>query len=153
VTPVGLGSLVLSIVAVIFSPLLVPCCLAPFLGLVAGFVTGLFDKPASNNAVSKSGAISGAVGSIGAVLGQVIGAVVNSFIMGPEGAAQFARSMGLPGSGSSGFEGGYWFGVVGGAVCFSMFDVLLMAGFGALGALLWWQFIGKNAVLPPPPVE
>lgn len=146
----GLVALVLSAGAVLLSPLIVPCCLAPFLGLAAGFVAGLFDKPLTGGASSKSGAIGGALGGIGAVLGQITGAVINAVSMGPEAAAQVARSMGLPGGGS-GFEGGYWFGVFGGAVCFSLFDVMLMAGLGALGGLLWWQLIGKNAAPAPLP--
>ncbi len=140
----GVVALFVAAGATLLSPLCAPCA-AIFLGLGAGFLAGVFDKPSDNNAIAKVGAIGGAVGGSGAVLGQIIGAVINSYVMGPQGAQQFTQSLGLPTSGGPGFEGGYWVAVFGGAICLSLLDVLLMAGFGALGGLLWWQTTGKNA--------
>jgi hypothetical protein len=41
----------------------------------------------------------------------------------------------------------YWLGMVGGTLCFSVLDIIITAGFGAAGGLLWWQTAGRNA--PP----
>ncbi len=140
---VGVVALFVAAGATLLSPLCTPCA-AVFLGLTAGFLAGVFNKPADNNATAKVGAIGGAVGGVGAILGQVIGTVLNGVLVGPERLQQFNQQLGLP------FEGAvphqtYWLGLVGGGICFSLLDVLLMAGFGALGGLLWWQTTGKNA--------
>lgn len=136
-------TLLIAIGATLLSPLCTPC-LVVFLGAGAGYLAGVFDKPITKNASTKAGVIGGAVGGVGAIIGQMIGAGLNAFIMGPQGAQQFNENFGLP-SGGAGFEQGYWFGLVGSAVCVSLIDILLMAGFGALGGLLWWQMTGKNA--------
>ena len=141
----------LSVGAVLLTPVLALCCIAPFMGLAAGYVAGVFDKPVSSGASSKTGAISGALAGIGAALGQIIGTVLNAFIVGPERAAEFMRNLGVPTSGGSGFASGYWLGMVGGTACFSLLDVLLMAGLGALGGLLWWAISRRKWVLGEPP--
>lgn len=129
--------------ATFLSPLCAPCAVI-FLGLGAGYLSGLFDKPTTTNATTRAGATGGAVGGVGAVLGQVVGAVINGVLVGPQGAQQFSQLLGLP-SGGPGYEQGYWIGVVGSALCFSLLDVALMAAFGALGGYVWWQTSGKNA--------
>ena len=146
----GALALFVSAGATLISPVCVPC-IAIFLGLGAGYLAGLFDKPATSSATSKAGAIGGAVGGIGAILGQVIGAVINSTIVGPQGLQSIYEKLGVP-TGNMNLTQTYWIGVVGGTLCFSVLDVLLMAGFGAVGALLWWQTTGKNAVPPAPTV-
>jgi hypothetical protein len=143
---VGILALLVAAGATLLSPLCTPCAVV-FLGLGAGYLAGVFDRPASTNRATRAGAIGGAVGGVGALIGQIAGAVINSVVMGPQGAQQFVQSLGLPSSGGSAFQGGYWATVVGGAVCFSLLDVLLMAAFGALGAYLWWQITGRHAVL------
>ena len=149
----GLLAIVVAVVATYFSPLCTPCAVL-FLGALAGYLAGVFDKPSMNNAATKTGALAGAIGGIGAIIGQLIGTAINGYFMGPEGAAEFGRTLGLPASGSPGFEGGYWMGLISGAVCFSILDLLTMAGFGALGGILWWQISGKNMNRPSmPPVS
>lgn len=132
--------------ATVLSPLCAPCAVI-FLGLGAGYLACVIDKPPAANASTRAGAIAGASGGVGAVLGQVLGTVINGLVMGPQGAEQFMRALGLPTSGP-GFEQSYWFGMAGSALCLSLVDVLLMAAFGALGAYLWWQTAGKNAAPP-----
>ncbi|MBN1303348.1 MAG: hypothetical protein JXA13_02860 [Anaerolineales bacterium] len=142
---VGGVALVLSIGVVLISPCLVLVCLAPFLGIGAGFLAGVFGKPGDKDTSTKNGAIAGAIGGAGALIGQLIGAAINSIMMGPEGVMELTRSLGLPSGGPAG-EVGYWVGVVGGGICLGILDVFLMAGMGALGGILWWQITGKNLV-------
>jgi hypothetical protein len=143
----GAIALVLGIGTTYVSPLCTPC-LALFLGLGAGYVACLFDKPSTSPAANKNGAMAGAVGGVGAIVGQVIGTVLNITQMGPAGAARFNQTFGLP-SGGAGFTQGYWIGVLGGGVCFSVLDILLMAALGYAGALLWWQMSGSKANQTP----
>lgn len=134
--------------AVIISPLCVPC-LALFLGLGAGYVAGMFDMPADNAATIKAGALAGAIGGAGGLLGQLIASAINAVLVGPEGAMQLMRQLGID-PGAAGAQG-YWGGLIGGTCCFGLLDVALMAGLGALGGLLWWQLVGQKAVAVVPP--
>jgi hypothetical protein len=146
---VGIIALFVAAGATLISPLCAPCAVI-FLGIGAGYLTGVFDKPSTRNGVGRVGAIGGAVGGVGAIIGQIIGAIINSIIVGPEQIQQIYQNFGLP-SGSPTFTQLSWLRT-GSTVCFSLLDVLLMAGFGALGGLFWWQTTGKNATPQAPTV-
>jgi hypothetical protein len=143
-----LGALALFVAAgaTIISPVCVPC-LVVFLGLGAGYLAGVFDKPNTSDGAAKAGAIGGALGGLGAIIGQAAGAAINSVMIGPQRAQQLYQVFGIPSSGP-GFTQSYWLGVVGSTVCISLIDVLVMAAFGTLGAYIWWQSAGKN-INPP----
>jgi hypothetical protein len=141
-------SLLLSAGATLLSPFCVPC-LGVFLGLGAGYLAGVFDKPVSNDASAKSGALGGVIGAVGALVGQVISTIINGMVVGPAGAARLVESLGLPSTSSSAnIATTYWISLVGSACCLGLLNIALMAGFGALGAILWWQFTGKKNNLP-----
>ena len=148
----GVVALLLAIGAALLSPLCVPC-LTLLLGLGAGYLAGAFDKPSEKRGSTKSGAIAGAIGGAGALIGQAVGAVINSQLVGPGGAIQLIRQLGIQlpsGTTPADIATGYWGGVIGSTCCLGLFDVALMAGLGALGGLLWWQVAGsKRSVLPP----
>jgi hypothetical protein len=139
----GAVTFVLALGFTLLSPLCVPC-LALLLGLGAGFLAGVFDKPLDNSNAAKSGAGAGAIGGIGAIIGQMVGAVLNSIIVGPETAAALMEQLGLPAPDPNSLGAGYWVGIVGSGCCFGLLDVALMAGLGALGGILWWQISGKQ---------
>ncbi len=136
-------ALVIAVGLTLLSPICPPCA-ALFLGLGAGFLAGVFDKPQDNNESAKIGAIAGGIGGVGALLGQFAGAGLNAWLVGPEKAAQIMEQLGVDAGGQAGFGSGYWIGIVGSAVCVGLLDVALMAGFGAVGGLLWWQITGKK---------
>ncbi len=140
----GALALLVSAGATLISPVCAPC-VAIFLGLGAGYLASVFDKPTTSAATSKSGAIGGAIGGVGAILGQILGAIINSTIVGPQNLQAIYEKLGVPTSGMN-LAQTYWIGMVGGTVCFSVLDVLVMAGFGAVGGLLWWQAAGKNEI-------
>jgi hypothetical protein len=139
----GAVTFILALGFTLLSPLCVPC-LALFLGLGAGYLAGVFDKPLDNGSSAKSGAGAGALGGVGAIIGQMVGALLNAVIVGPEKAAEMLEQLGLPVATPGGFGSGYWIGVIGSGCCFGLLDVALMAGLGALGGLLWWQISGKQ---------
>jgi hypothetical protein len=138
--------LVLTIGTTLISPYCVPC-LAILVGLGAGALAGMFDKPADSGACAKSGAAAGAIGGVGAILGHLVGGVINAALVGPETAARVLGQFGYS-TGTMTPEVYYGF-TFGAACCIGLFDVLLMAGVGALGGLLWWQSAGKPAANPP----
>ncbi len=142
---VGGLALIVAAGATLISPVCAPC-VAIFLGLAAGYLASVFDKPATSASTSKAGAISGAIAGAGAILGQILGAVINSTIVGPQNLQAIYEKLGVPTSGMN-IGQTYWIGMVGGTVCFSVLDVLVMAGFGAVGGLLWWRTTGKRDVV------
>jgi hypothetical protein len=145
---VGLIAFLFAVGVALLSPLCVPC-LSLLLGLGAGYLAGVFEKPEEGNETLKIGAIAGVIGGIGMALGQVIGAVINSIIVGPERAAQILESFGLQTGGQTAIGSSYWIGIIGGTVCFGLLDIAFMAGFGVLGALAWGKFQRKNSGSSP----
>jgi hypothetical protein len=137
---VGLISLFLAVGLALLSPVCVPCMTLLF-GLGAGFLAGAFDRPSEGKETLRCGAFAGVIGGMGAMLGQFIGAVINSMIIGPEGTAQLMKDLGFQPADAAGFESGYWIGIVGSTMCFGFLDLVLMAGFGALGALIWGKLV------------
>ena len=140
---VAIISLFIGLGLTLLSPLCTPCA-GVFLGLLAGFLAGVFDKPMDSSGATRAGAGGGLMASIGVVLGQFVGAVANSVLVGPEGTRQILESFGAPTSYSPSIMSGYYFGVIGSAICFGLINLILMVALGALGGLLWWQFSGKN---------
>ena len=139
----GIIAFILGAGITLLSPLCVPC-LAIFLGLAAGGLACAFDKPLNTGASAKIGALSGAFSGVGAILGQLAGAGANAAIVGPQGAQKFMSQFGLTVPGSGNFDAGYYFAVFGSACCVGLLDVLIMAGLGAVGGLLWWQMDGQK---------
>jgi hypothetical protein len=123
----------------LLSPLCVPC-LSIFVGLATGYLAGVFDKPGNNGSAVKAGALAGVIGGLGALIGQIIGGVINSFVANPQTYGNMMRQFGMEFN-----EAGYWAGRVASVCCGGIFDVLLMAGLGAVGGLLWWQFSGQKS--------
>jgi hypothetical protein len=140
----GIATLLFSFgAAIVISPICVPC-LALIFGLLAGYLTGVFDKPGDQNRSIKSGALAGLLSGIGMLLGQIIGAVTNSVLVGPEGVARMLAQMGFFAGGPAQIAQYYWIVTILSTACLVMFDAALMSGFGALGGLLWWKITGSK---------
>ncbi len=136
----GAVMLVLGIGGSLLSPLCVPC-LAVIAGVGAGYLAGVFDKPLTSGGGAKVGAIAGAIGGAGALLGQIIGGILNSMLVDPQTVIDMLEQLGLPGAYDSSFV---QLSQIGGGICFGLLDIVLMAGLGALGGILWQQIAGKN---------
>lgn len=154
---IGVIAVVIAAGATLLSPICAPCAVI-FLGLGAGYLAGVFDKPATSSATSRAGAIGGAIGGVGAILGEILGTVINNAAVDPKVAVQMSQGLAQQLANGLGLQvppeqlsvSTYQNMLVGSAICFSVLDVLLMAGFGALGGLLWWQTTGKNAASGTP---
>lgn len=136
----GAVMLVLGIGGSLISPICVPC-LAMAAGIGAGYLAGVFDKPLTSGGSAKVGAIAGAIGGAGALLGQIIGSILNSIWVDPQNVIDMMEQFNLPAAYDPGMVR---ITQIGGGVCFGLLDVVLMAGLGALGGILWYQIAGKN---------
>ena len=136
----GAVMLVLGIGGSLITPLCVPC-IALAAGIGAGYLAGVYEKPATSGGTAKVGAIAGAIGGAGALLGQLIGGILNAVIVGPQGIADMARMLDIPVSTD---PTAAYIGFIGGGCCFGIIDIVLMAGLGALGGVLWYQLAGKK---------
>jgi hypothetical protein len=137
-------ALVLAIGGSLFMGICVPC-ISIFIGVAAGYLACHYEPAGDNGSAAKSGAIAGAIGGIGALLGQAIGSVITGVTAGPEAGMDMMRQFGWEMPTDVPIPDAYfWIGVVGGGCCIGVFDLLLMAGLGAVGGILWWQFTGKN---------
>jgi hypothetical protein len=145
---VGIVTLLLALGTTLVFPFCVPC-LALLVGLAAGYLAGVFEKPGSLEAARKNGAIAGAIGGAGALLGQIIGAAINGYMVGPENALQILQNFGFPTS-TYMTPQLYWASTIGGNCCIGLISVLIMAGMGLLGGLLWWSTAGSKSATPPP---
>ena len=136
--------------AISISPICVPC-LAVVLGLLAGYLTGVFEQPGDQNQPIKAGALAGLLGGIGMLFGQILGAVFNAVMIGPEGIARMLSRMGFFVGGPAQIAEYYWTVITIGTACLVVFDAVLMSGFGALGGLLWWNMNGykRNPKIAP----
>jgi MFS family permease len=121
-------------------------CLALFLGLGAGFLANVFDKPVVQNRAVKSGAYSGALAGIGVIIGQIIGALINSSVVDSAAAAEILQDFGyaMPAD----FDTIYTISQVGGTICFSLLDILFMVLTGMLGGFIWWKMRGPKPTNP-----
>jgi hypothetical protein len=139
-------------VAIILVSLITPFCtpcLALLVGALAGYLACVFDKPVEKSVAVKKGALAGLLGGIGAILGQIVGSIINGATVGPQGAADLLRQLGLSTGGAS-MDSTYWIALVISTLCFGLLNIGIMAGMGALGGLLWNSF--NNKQVPPPAV-
>lgn len=138
--------LILGGLTTLISPLCVPC-LALLVGVGAGYLAGVFDRPLDSGGATKAGAVAGAVGGAGAWLAHVCGGLINAVVIGPERSAEIMRQFGLTVDASN--PAAYYIGAFGGACCMGLFEVALMVGLGAVGGILWYQLTGKNSTPTP----
>lgn len=126
--------------------LLVPYCTpcaAVVIGLGAGFLACLWDKPSENSGSAGLGAKAGALAGVGHLAGQLLGMLANGLLVGPEGAAETLSQLGIDVPSMT--SANYWVSqVVVNGGC-GLTSIAVAAGLGALGGLLWFQVQGKKA--------
>lgn len=135
--------------AVLITPFCAPC-LGLVLGIAAGYVAGLYDKPTSSGEGVRKGAIAGAIaGSLG-FLGGMIGGVINGALLNPSSLEAIYKTLGI--SNFSIDQTTIWTLQLVGAVCIGLFNIGWMAILGVAGGALWYQITGKNqtaTIMPP----
>ena len=106
-------------------------CVPIVSGLLAGYLTGAFERPAKTEAV-KRGAGAGAIAGAIAIVGNIIAAVVNAYVIqNPE--YQINRVLGLPAADPA----MVWAAQIGINLCLGVINVGLNAALGAGGAAIW----------------
>lgn len=149
---IGVVAFLLAIAGSFVSSLVCVPCWGLVAGLMAGYLGSQFDKPLTTGASAKAGAGTGAIGGAGGLLGQLVGGMANAAFVGPEYATGLVRKLGLAVPTPS--PASYYAGSFGVACFLGVFALVLMAGFGAVGGLLWYQIAGKKAAtsgMPPTP--
>lgn len=130
--------LLVLISASVVSPLCA-LCFPVFAGLGAGYLAGYFDKPAPEGALRR-GALAGAISGGIAIFGQFVAALINAFVLQNP---QFNPGQLFGGQAIDPTV--IWLAQLGGAMCIGLLNVALMAGFGALGGLLWKNSAAKQS--------
>lgn len=146
---VGAASLVLILGTSLIHQLCAPC-MGFFLGLVAGFLAGVFDKPATVSESLKRGAIAGVIAAGFGLVGSLVGAVINSSLGNPADIEAFGKALGL--SNYTVTQGEIWMYQVIFAACTGLINIVWMAILGLAGGAIWHQAIGKKqstTILPP----
>lgn len=121
-------------------------CLTPVLGLGVGYLAGWFDTPPSSDTSLVRGAVAGIITGFGVVIGQMLATVVNAILV--TNSEQLPILMGELGltqlmvTDSS----QYWQATLTANSICSMFNLLLIAGLGAVGGLIWFQHRARAAV-------
>jgi hypothetical protein len=117
-------------------------CAAIAIGLGVGFLACLWDKPTSQSSVAATGAKAGVIAGGGHLVGQVLGMVLNGLLVGPQGAAELLRDLGLSTEAMS--PRVYWITQIAVNTSCGLTNIALAAGLGALGGLLWQKTMSEH---------
>lgn len=135
--------------SVLVTPFCAPC-IGVFLGIAAGYVAGVYDKPiSSGESIRKSGIAGLIAGALGFV-GGLIGGIINGAVLNPSSVEAFTQFFGFNNINIS--QAQIWTYQLVFAVCIGLFNIVWMAILGIAGGALWYQIKGKNqpmTVLPP----
>ena len=124
-------------------------CVVILMGLGAGYVTGVFDKPISSPEATRKGAIAGAITGAMAILAQMLAAVIVSALYQTNQSLYVSLCPGtqLPDPGT------FWVLELGTGCCIAIVNVGISAGLGIAGSAIWFSSV-KNKIspnLPPAP--
>lgn len=114
-------------------------CLTPLLGIGVGYLAAHLDRPTRLEASLSRGGIAGSIAGSGVLVGQMLATVVNGILItNSETLPIFMRQMGL----SQLFIADpdeYWQAIITTSSFCSLINLILVAGLGALGSLIWFQ--------------
>ncbi len=126
-------SFVLSVIAALIAPLC-GLCVVVVVGLVAGYLSGVFDRPMTGALAARTGAAAGGIASVGALSGQLLAAagLAAFFPEGSQLAAEIVADIqGIPAPElTSGF---IWAQQLAIACCVGLLNVGVLALFGVGG--------------------
>jgi len=112
-------------------------CVPLITGLLAGYLAGMFDKPAPADAM-KRGAGAGAIAGGIAIFANIVAALVNSLVLqNPD--MQLNDVLGLP----EATPAMVWIGQFGVNICIGLVNVCLNAALGLGGVAIWRSTAGK----------
>lgn len=119
-------------------------CIAPLLGVGVGYLASYLDKPLKLEASLSSGGIAGGMTGFAALLGQMLAAVVNAVLVTNwQELLNFVKNWGIikfPTSAE------YWqMTLTTNSFC-SLLNLVLIAGLGIVGGLIWFQRQNKKVI-------
>lgn len=138
----GAVMFVLALGVSLISPLCAPC-IAVFVGLGAGYLACVFDKPLVSSDGLKKGAIAGAIAGGLGLIGQMIAAFVNTNAVTAE---QINQILGQEFYNQQSLQ----MVQLGAGLCLGLFNILLMVGLGVAGAAIWNSMHGSKQMSTPP---
>jgi ABC-type uncharacterized transport system permease subunit len=119
-------------------------CVPLVAGILAGYLTGVFEKNPQN--VVGRGASAGAIAGAIALLAQMVASLINAAVLqSPEN--QLNRLMGIEPTAA----GTVWAVQLGLACIVGLVNIALTAGLGAVGGVIWKSTGGKTAAPPAAP--
>jgi hypothetical protein len=148
----GVIGFVLTIGVSIFSPLCA-LCIGILLGLAAGYLAGVFDRPLDSGSAAKRGAGAGALAGFLMIFGQLIAAALNAGTMQDTGLQGFNDMFGAQPVDAATIWGAQIFA----ACCIGLLNIGILAGLGAAGGALWGSRnaagggSGSSPIEPIPP--
>jgi hypothetical protein len=131
---------------------MVPCApfLAVILGILAGALAAIIDKPQLADKAMTSGAIAGGLAGIGAVIGNSAGLLIRTFVVFTPSTITDMITQ-LTGVTYTKTEAGLYSLIP--VCCCAVTDLILMAAAGALGGYLWFKYrSGKKSAAAPPQI-
>ena len=129
--------LVTNVVMVICTPFEAVC-----IGILAGALAGILDKPANRKTAIIRGAIAGLIAGIGGILGNLAGqAIRDTGVITPQTITNLTNQLG----GQTTIENLSTYTTLGVLICCLAADLVLVPASGALGGLIWWMLKGKRA--------
>lgn len=122
-------------------------CVPLVTGLLAGYLTGVFDNPAIEERM-KRGAGAGAIAGGLALVAGMIAAIINAVVLqNPDN--QINELFGVP----TVSAGTVWAAQLGINLCIGLVNIGLNAALGAGGIAIWGSTAGKNAIVESPPSD
>jgi hypothetical protein len=144
----GLAFVIAAVAALLASQQCAPCLIVP-IGLAVGYLAarGQAEALVSANAATQLGARAGVAAGLGALLGHIVGGVFTA-LRGPQfGSDILAWILGGPGAATPPALSNptvHFVELLGISVCVGLVEVALVAGAGALGALVRYQQAGGS---------
>jgi hypothetical protein len=114
-------------------------CVAVFLGAGAGYFACQLTRPETQALATRGGATAGIVSGLCTLVGHVVGGALGAWRLGPGGAADLARSLGLTVPAGLASSTTYFQTALAIGGCCGVVEVFLMGATGALAGVIWYQ--------------
>jgi hypothetical protein len=141
----GLPGAVIGFIYVMAITLISPfctLCFTPVLGISIGYLANRFDTPPRVEASLGSGAVAGLLTGLGALLGQMLAAVVYAILVTHwEELPALIKQMGFSQIPN---QSQYWQTTITANSFCGLLNLVLIAGLGAVGGLIWFQRQNKK---------
>jgi hypothetical protein len=141
---------VLAVVVFSITGILVGLCEpieAMIMGLAAGVLAAILDKPGNGKQASLRGGVAGLIASLFSVIGGIAGYLIRTYLVMPSDPSRSLEEqlLGIEQAGGTTTINVSHFVSIS---CCSVTDVILFAGLGALGGFVWYKVKGDSVKTP-----